>query len=44
LFRLPLALFGLTVLAALAAAWLGAWRVQRQAERVSLAEMMRVAG
>ena len=44
LFRLPLAVFGLTALAVLAAAWLGAWRVQRQAERVSVAEVMRVAG
>jgi len=44
LFRLPLAVFGLTALAVLAAAWLGAWRVQHAAERARVSEVMRVAG
>lgn len=44
LFRLPMAVFGLTGLAALAATLAGAWRVQRQAERVRVSEVMRVAG
>jgi hypothetical protein len=44
LFRLPLAVFGLTAVAVLAAAWLGAWRVQHEAERARVSEVMRVAG
>jgi len=44
LFRLPVALFGLTALAVLAAAWVGAWRVQREAERARVSEVMRIAG
>lgn len=44
LFRLPVAVFGLTALAVLAAAWLGAWRVQHEAERARVSEVMRVAG
>ena len=44
LFRLPLAVFGLTAVAVLAAAWVGAWRVQRQAEAARVSEVMRVAG
>lgn len=43
LFRSPYLLIGLTALSAVAAAWIGAWRVQRTAERVNVAEVMRVA-
>lgn len=43
LFRSPSFLIGLTALSALAASWIGAWRVQRTAERVNVAEVMRVA-
>ena len=43
LFRSPYLLMGVTALSALLAAWVGAWRVQWTAERVNVAEVMRVA-
>jgi putative ABC transport system permease protein len=43
LFRSPYFLIGLTGLSALLASWVGAWRVHRAAERVNVAEVMRVA-
>ena len=43
LFRSPLALIGLTALAALLSAWVGAWRVQRTAEKADVTEVMRLA-
>lgn len=43
LFRTPLALLGLTAVALLLSAWIGAWRVQRTTERARVAEVMRTA-
>ena len=43
LFRSPYLLIGVTALSALLASWVGAWRVQWTAERVNVAEVMRVA-
>jgi putative ABC transport system permease protein len=43
LFRTPFFLFGLTLAAVVAAAWVGAWRVQRTTERAHIAEVIRVA-
>jgi putative ABC transport system permease protein len=42
-FRLPLPSFGLTALALLLAAVVGAWRVQRAADRAAVSEVMRLA-
>jgi FtsX-like permease family protein len=44
LFRTPLGLLGMTAVALLAAAWIGAWRVQRTTEHARVAEVMRLAG
>jgi hypothetical protein len=44
LFRTPLGLLALTIAAIFVAAWAGAWRVQRAAERARVAEVMRLAG
>jgi len=44
LFRLPIAAFALTGLAVVIASLIGAWRVQRAAERVRVSEVMRLAG
>ena len=42
-FRLPLPLFGLTALALVVTAAVGAWRVQRAADRAPVSEVMRLA-
>lgn len=42
--RLPLGLVSLSLGALLAAAWLGAWRAQRRADRARVAEVMRLGG
>ena len=44
LFRTPVELLLLTGVALLLAAWAGAWRVQRAAERARVGEVMRLAG
>jgi putative ABC transport system permease protein len=44
LFRLPLVLFAGAGLGAAGFAWLGAWGVQRRADRANIAEVMRLAG
>jgi putative ABC transport system permease protein len=43
LFRLPMMLLAATVAVALVASWIGAWRVQRAADRAKVAEVMRLA-
>jgi putative ABC transport system permease protein len=42
--RLPFAVVGISLGALLAAAWLGAWRAQRRADRARVAEVMRLGG
>jgi putative ABC transport system permease protein len=44
LFRTPVGLLAATAVALALAAWAGAWRVQRAAERAKVAEVMRLAG
>jgi putative ABC transport system permease protein len=44
LLRVPMALFLVTAAALVVAAFVAAWRVQRQAERANVAEVMRLAG
>jgi hypothetical protein len=44
LFRTPVGLLGLTAVALLMAAWVGAWRVQRTTAHARVAEVMRLAG
>jgi putative ABC transport system permease protein len=44
LFRTPFGLLAATAVALALAAWAGAWRVQRAAERAKVAEVMRLAG
>jgi putative ABC transport system permease protein len=44
LLRLPLGLFGATAAVLVAAAAVGAWVVQRRADRANVAEVMRLAG
>jgi putative ABC transport system permease protein len=43
LLRQPLALLGASVVVVLVASWIGAWRVQRAADRARVAEVMRLA-
>ncbi len=43
LWRVPLAIFGVTAVVLAVAAWLGAWRVQRTAQRAKVSEVLRLA-
>jgi putative ABC transport system permease protein len=43
LFRTPLAILAITFLGILVAATVGAWRVQRSADRANVAEVLRLA-
>jgi len=43
-FRTPAVVLAITGVAVVAAAWFGAWRVQRAADRANVAEVMRLAG
>jgi putative ABC transport system permease protein len=43
LFRVPVVLLAVTAVVALAASWIGAWRVQRAADHARVGEVMRLA-
>ncbi|MPZ70394.1 MAG: FtsX-like permease family protein [Actinobacteria bacterium] len=43
LWRVPLVIFGATAVVLAVAAWMGAWRVQRTAQRAKVSEVLRLA-